>query len=87
MTLAQLKADSKTASAISYALTVLGEAANGVSQSTQDGAPTIPWKQMRGLRNFVTHEYFRVDLGILHAIVSGDLNHLIPEIRTLLRDC
>ena len=42
-------------------LEILGEAANQVSDSMKEEHPEIPWFKMRGLRNFVIHEYFSVN--------------------------
>lgn len=29
----------------------------------QNAHPSIPWKQMKGMRNVLIHEYFGVNLG------------------------
>ena len=42
-------------------LEIIGEAANQISDDLKEGHPDIPWLKMRGLRNFVIHEYFAVN--------------------------
>ena len=63
---------------------MLGEAVGGLSPAVLDRAPGLPWRQMRGLRHLIAHEYFRADTGILHQVVTVDLPTLIPELEALL---
>ncbi len=44
---------------------IIGEASNRVSAELQYQYPQIPWVQMIGMRNFISHEYFRIDINIL----------------------
>jgi uncharacterized protein with HEPN domain len=57
--------DRKTSDAVLYNLVVIGEAANQLSSAMQESEVEIPWSEIVGLRNLVTHEYFRVDLEII----------------------
>jgi uncharacterized protein with HEPN domain len=40
---------------------VMGEAAARVSDDTKQQYPQIEWRRITGLRNFIAHEYFKVD--------------------------
>lgn len=51
----------KTSDAVLYNLVVIGEAAARIGEEARARAPEIPWASIVGLRNLVTHEYFRVD--------------------------
>ena len=42
-------------------LEIIGEAANHLSPELKDTYSHIPWPQIIGMRNFVSHEYFRID--------------------------
>ncbi|WP_456830067.1 HepT-like ribonuclease domain-containing protein [Deinococcus sp. UYEF24] len=84
LSLEALRADLRTLAAIKYELVVLGEAVAGISQTLTDLAPDLPWKQMRGLRNVITHEYFRVDVSVIHQLVAVDLPALTPRFALLL---
>ena len=84
LTLPALQADPKTLAAIKYELLVLGEALGSVSESLRQSAPQLPWPQIRGLRNVVTHEYFRVSPAVLFQVVTADLPILIPQLERLL---
>ncbi|MFS8562883.1 MAG: DUF86 domain-containing protein [Rhabdochlamydiaceae bacterium] len=40
---------------------ILGEAAGKISPKIQESFPTLPWKQLVGMRNRLIHAYFDVD--------------------------
>jgi uncharacterized protein with HEPN domain len=72
--------------AVERQLLVIGEAANHVSVKFREVHPEIPWHQMIGLRNLLTHEYgeIKVDRIWNAATVSVPellrmLERLIPE--------
>jgi uncharacterized protein with HEPN domain len=68
--------DRKTSDAVLYNLVVIGEAAAQISDETRALAPEIPWTRIVGLRNLIAHEYFRIDLDVIQAIVSEQLDTL-----------
>lgn len=68
--------DRKTSDAVLYNLVVIGEAAAQISDETRAGAPEIPWTKIVGLRNLIAHEYFRIDLDVIQAIVVEQLDEL-----------
>lgn len=83
LSLTELQADARTLAALKYELLVLGEALGGVSETTRLKATELPWQQIRGLRNVITHEYFRVSPAVLHQIVTVDLPQLLPLLERL----
>lgn len=68
--------DRKTSDAVLYNPVVIGEAAAQISEEMRERAPEIPWTRIVGLRNLVTHEYFRVDLEVIEDIVNTSLGPL-----------
>ena len=54
--------DSKTMDAVIRQLTIIGEAASRVPEEITSTASTIPWSEIREMRNVVVHEYFGLDL-------------------------
>jgi len=62
---------------ILYKLIVIGEASNQLPDEIYERYQHIPWHDMRGLRNILTHEYFRTDARRIWEIITGDL----PETR------
>jgi uncharacterized protein with HEPN domain len=49
--------DLKTVDAVIRNFTVIGEAANHVSEDITASFPDIPWQDMRDIRNILVHEY------------------------------
>ena len=65
---------------------VVGEAANRVSEGTQQQYAAIPWSQIIGLRNRLVHGYDDVDLGILWEIIQADLPPLIEQLKAIVSE-
>ncbi len=65
-------------------LQIIGEAARALAQETRELSPNIPWKQMIGMRNVLTHHYFEIDLDIVWSAVSVNIPMLQPQIEALL---
>lgn len=53
--------DKKTFNAVVRAIEVIGEAAKNVPLTIRTQYPAVPWKEMAGMRDKVTHFYFGVD--------------------------
>ncbi len=66
--------------AVERKLGILGEAARRVSQQFRDAHSEIPWKEMIGLRNVISHEYDKVN----HTVIYRIVHERIPELITLL---
>lgn len=67
-------------------LEVIGEAANRVNPELQDQYPQIPWAKMVGMRNFISHEYFRIDIAILWETAVEAVPALRFDIEVILKD-
>jgi uncharacterized protein with HEPN domain len=70
--------------AILYNLVIVGEAVNGLAEETRTRSPDIPWKQIAGLRDLLTHERVRIDMDEIDKVVERDLAPLADAVRTLL---
>ena len=66
--------------AVERKLEILGEAARRVSSHFQEEHPEIPWRQIVGLRNVISHEYDKVNYTLIYRIAREQ----IPELITLL---
>lgn len=76
--------DRKTQDAVIRALEVLDEASNNIRKSFPEFVadhPEIPFGQVVGMRNVLSHGYFLVDLQAVWAVIHADL----PPLRELLR--
>ena len=71
--------------ALLFQFVVIGEAVKNLAPETRDAEPTIPWSDVAGLRDLIAHEYFRIEMDRLLAIVDRDLPPLEQAIDRLLR--
>ena len=76
----ELESNEEKQAAILYQLTIIGEATKRLSPDLRNQHPTIPWKQMAGMRDIVTHHYDEVDPDVVWDVVQDD----IPQLITLL---
>jgi len=76
----------KTLFATTRAIEIVGEAAKNIPQPWRDRYPAIPWREMAGMRDKVSHQYFRVNHRILWNTVRQDLPTLKPLIAAMLAD-
>lgn len=70
-------------------LMVLGEASKGISASTRDRFPDVPWSELARTRDFLVHHYEGIDWPVIEQTCRNDLPPLLPrlaEIRRLLRN-
>ncbi|PSB18609.1 DUF86 domain-containing protein [Phormidesmis priestleyi ULC007] len=63
---------------------IIGEAAGRVSADCKAKYPQVPWLQMIGMRNRLTHAYFEIDLDIVWEVVTNDLPPLVAELEKII---
>ena len=56
---------------------IIGEAANMLTQDFQQAHPDTPWKMVKGMRNYIVHEYFQIDDIVVWDVITNN----IPELR------
>lgn len=71
--------------AILYNLVIIGEAVKGLDDATRLARPEVPWKEIAGLRDLLTHEYFRIEMSEIDKILERDLSALEAAVAALLR--
>lgn len=64
-----------------HRLEMIGEACNGLSDQFQDAHPDIPWNQIVGMRNRLTHGYFDINLRFVWDTATMDLPLLKAQVR------
>jgi len=64
-------------------LEIIGEASRNLSDELRQRHPEVPWGQIIGLRNRITHAYFDVDLHIVWEIVQNDLSPLKQQVERI----
>lgn len=81
----QFEQDEKTQDAVIRNLEVIGEAAKHISASTRRDNPTIPWRDLAGVRDKLIHQYFGVNYAIVWKIVREELPPLLPQLAEILK--
>lgn len=76
--------DKKTINAIVRSLEVIGEAARNIPASMKDSYPDIAWREIIGIRNKLSHEYFGIDLDIVWQSTQEDLQPLEIAVKRML---
>ena len=62
-------------------LEIIGEASKHISDEVlYDEENSTPWKKIISTRNFLSHEYFRIDYDLVYKIVTIDIIPLKKEI-------
>ena len=67
-------------------LEIIGEAVKGLPDELRDRHPEIPWRQVAGARDILSHEYFRVDLELTWEMVKTNLPDLEASVRLMLAE-
>jgi len=80
VTLEEFLASTQRQDAVLHRLSVISEAAKWVSPEVKALMPEIDWRRMIGMRNFVIHEYWSIDLNITWDTVHRNLPPLIAAI-------
>ena len=71
-----------TRDAILFRFIVIGEAIKGLSPEVRERDHDDLLRRFAGLRDVLTHEYFRIDLGVVETI----LNERLPLLHELIND-
>jgi len=70
--------------AVERQLEILGEAARRVSSQFREAHPELPWREIVGLRNVISHEYDKVNYESIYRIVRNRLPVLIVMLEPLV---
>mgnify|MGYP001379995470 CR=1 FL=1 len=73
-----------TRMAVERGLEIMGEAARRVSSQFRDRHPEIPWKEIIGLRNVLSHQYDIINYEEIYGIVRGQIPELITRLEPLV---
>ena len=84
MDFSSFKSDRRTVDAVIRNLIVIGEAASHMPEEICQSYSEIPWYEMRGMRNFVVHEYFTVSDKILWDTIRIDLKELPESLKRII---
>ncbi len=81
----QFLADQRTISAVLYELFVIGEASAHLPTSLKEKHPSIPWPQIKAMRNVLAHAYFGVRMNDVWNTLQRDLPGLHKQLQEIQR--
>ena len=65
---------------------IIGEAIANVEEELKKNYPNVPWVQAKGMRNFLIHEYFKVDHDAVWETYQNHLPKLKLQIISIIND-
>ena len=80
------KKDDKTSSAVIRKFEIIGEAAKQVPENIKQEYPSIPWKEMAGMRDKLIHLNFGVNYELLWQTIKNRIPQIKPVIIQIIRD-
>lgn len=81
---ASLEADWEKQSAILYQIVIISEAVKRLSRKFRSQHPEVPWDDIAGMRDILTHQYDRVELDVVWEAIQRDIPGLLAMIEPLL---
>jgi uncharacterized protein with HEPN domain len=75
-----LVADDMMYYAVVKNIEIIGEAANMLTPEFQAEHTETPWKMVKGMRNYIVHEYFQIDDIVVWDVVVNNLSELREQI-------
>lgn len=63
---------------------IIGEATANISNELKESSSNVEWSTIKGFRNLLVHEYFRVDITEVWLTVKNDIPILKEQIQPLI---
>lgn len=65
---------------------IIGEAISNIDENLKSKYPEVPWKEAKGMRNILIHEYFQIDYDEVWSTLHEDIPDLKYKILSILND-
>lgn len=76
LTYEELLEDEKTIESVVYNLMIIGEATKKISPEIRIKYSHIEWQKIAGLRDFIAHAYFSININIVWNVIHTKLDDL-----------
>jgi uncharacterized protein with HEPN domain len=80
----QFETSEEKQSATLYQIMIVGEAVKRLSPEFRSQHSDIPWKNIAGMRNVLTHQYDEIDLNVMWDVIQLNIPQLLAMLEPLL---
>ena len=86
-TLENLLEDWQATAALERFIEIIGEGVKRLPSELRNLHPDVPWKEIAGTRDHLSHGYDDVDYQVLWDAVQSDLPILVETVERMLKEC
>src|SRR5688500_7860352 len=86
LTFDQFEEDTNRVKAVLFDLALIGEASRSIPDEIRAKRPSVAWGQIVGLRNFIAHVYWTIQIEKIWQIAVSDVPELRKQIEELLNE-
>ena len=84
LTLADLDRNEILLDSVMFRLIQISENSDKLTADFKTYHSNIPWREIKGLRNRIVHEYGNVNLTVIYDTVKNDIPRLFDELKALV---
>ncbi len=81
----QFNTDRKLQMATIKELEIIGEAVRNLPAEFKRENPAVPWRDIAGMRSFLVHEYFEIDLNIIWDTIKTKVPQFKSQVEEFLK--
>ncbi|OZG69336.1 HepT-like ribonuclease domain-containing protein [Bifidobacterium eulemuris] len=76
-----LESDRRLFNSVAMEMLQAQESARRLSDEFLSSAPALPWKELRGLRNIIVHQYDEIESHALYESATANVKSLLEQLR------